>query len=60
MAIVPSLVSLIIVPLLLYIIYLMMVNTILFAPKRAKEKLEKMGPIICNDHQLVLKFFEAY
>lgn len=48
-AIVPGLVSLIIVPLLLYIIYPPTVKSSPDAPKLARQKLEKMGPMSKNE-----------
>ncbi|KAK8936786.1 hypothetical protein KSP39_PZI012222 [Platanthera zijinensis] len=48
-AIVPGLVSLIVVPLLLYFIYPPTVKSSPDAPKLAKEKLEKMGPMTKNE-----------
>ncbi|KAI3461099.1 hypothetical protein Pfo_017762 [Paulownia fortunei] len=48
-AIVPGLVSLIVVPLLLYVIYPPTVKSSPDAPKLAKEKLEKMGPMSKNE-----------
>ncbi|KAL8029352.1 hypothetical protein ABFX02_14G220300 [Erythranthe guttata] len=48
-AIVPGLVSLIVVPLLLYIIYPPTVKSSPDAPKLAKEKLAKMGPMSKNE-----------
>ncbi|KAF3338051.1 dicarboxylate transporter 1 [Carex littledalei] len=48
-AIVPGLVSLLVVPLLLYIIYPPTVKSSPDAPKLAKEKLEKMGPMSKNE-----------
>ncbi|XP_040992515.1 dicarboxylate transporter 1, chloroplastic [Juglans microcarpa x Juglans regia] len=48
-AIVPGLVSLIVVPLLLYVIYPPTVKSSPDAPKLAKEKLEKMGPMTKNE-----------
>ncbi|KAH9741304.1 Dicarboxylate transporter 1 [Citrus sinensis] len=48
-AIVPGLVSLIVVPLLLYIIYPPTVKSSPDAPKLAQEKLEKMGPMSTNE-----------
>lgn len=48
-AIVPGLVSLIVVPFLLYLIYPPTVKTSPDAPKLAKEKLEKMGPMTKNE-----------
>ncbi|KAI0525000.1 hypothetical protein KFK09_004390 [Dendrobium nobile] len=48
-AIVPGLVSLIVVPLLLYLIYPPTVKSSPDAPKLAKEKLEKMGPMTKNE-----------
>ncbi|PWA34638.1 dicarboxylate transporter 1 [Artemisia annua] len=48
-AIVPGLVSLIVVPLILYIIYPPSVKSSPDAPKLAKEKLEKMGPMTKNE-----------
>jgi len=48
-ALVPGLVSLIIVPLLLYLIYPPSVKSSPDAPKLAKEKLEKMGPMTQNE-----------
>ena len=48
-AIVPGLVSLIVVPFLLYLIYPPTVKSSPDAPKLAKEKLEKMGPMTKNE-----------
>ncbi|VFR02771.1 unnamed protein product [Cuscuta campestris] len=48
-AIVPGLVSLVVVPLLLYIIYPPTVKSSPDAPKLAREKLEKMGPMSKNE-----------
>ncbi|KAJ4978477.1 hypothetical protein NE237_009257 [Protea cynaroides] len=48
-AIVPGLVSLFVVPLLLYVIYPPTVKSSPDAPKLAKEKLEKMGPMTKNE-----------
>lgn len=48
-AIVPGLVSLVVVPLLLYIIYPPTVKSSPDAPKLAREKLEKMGPMTKNE-----------
>ncbi|OVA10439.1 Sodium/sulfate symporter [Macleaya cordata] len=48
-AIVPGLVSLIVVPFLLYLIYPPTVKSSPDAPKLAKEKLEKMGPMSKNE-----------
>lgn len=48
-AIVPGLVSLIVVPLLLYIIYPPTVKSSPDAPKLAQERLEKMGPMSTNE-----------
>ncbi|CAI9785745.1 unnamed protein product [Fraxinus pennsylvanica] len=48
-AIVPGLVSLIVVPLLLYVIYPPQVKSSPDAPKLAREKLEKMGPLSKNE-----------
>uniref|UniRef100_A0A803PTQ4 Dicarboxylate transporter 1, chloroplastic n=1 Tax=Cannabis sativa TaxID=3483 RepID=A0A803PTQ4_CANSA len=48
-AIVPGLVSLIVVPFLLYLIYPPTVKSSPDAPKLAKEKLEKMGPMSTNE-----------
>ncbi|KAK4419567.1 Dicarboxylate transporter 1, chloroplastic [Sesamum alatum] len=48
-AIVPGLVSLIVVPFLLYVIYPPTVKSSPDAPKLAKEKLEKMGPMSKNE-----------
>ncbi|XP_057475097.1 dicarboxylate transporter 1, chloroplastic-like [Actinidia eriantha] len=48
-AIVPGLVSLIVVPLLLYVIYPPSVKSSPDAPKLAREKLEKMGPMSQNE-----------
>ncbi|KAL0459201.1 UNVERIFIED_CONTAM: Dicarboxylate transporter 1, chloroplastic [Sesamum latifolium] len=48
-AIVPGLVSLIVVPFLLYIVYPPTVKSSPDAPKLAKEKLEKMGPMSKNE-----------
>ncbi|KAK8595911.1 hypothetical protein V6N12_064418 [Hibiscus sabdariffa] len=48
-AIVPGLVSLLVVPLILYVIYPPTVKTSPDAPRLAKEKLEKMGPMTKNE-----------
>ncbi|KAK8962732.1 hypothetical protein KSP40_PGU014276 [Platanthera guangdongensis] len=48
-AIVPGVVSLMVVPLLLYFIYPPTVKSSPDAPKLAKEKLEKMGPMTKNE-----------
>ncbi|WOL16923.1 dicarboxylate transporter 1, chloroplastic [Canna indica] len=48
-AIVPGIVSLIFVPLLLYLIYPPTVKSSPDAPKLAREKLEKMGPMTKNE-----------
>ncbi|XP_038901458.1 dicarboxylate transporter 1, chloroplastic [Benincasa hispida] len=48
-AIVPGLISLIVVPLLLYVIYPPTVKSSPDAPKLAREKLEKMGPMTKNE-----------
>ncbi|XP_042447728.1 dicarboxylate transporter 1, chloroplastic-like [Zingiber officinale] len=48
-AIVPGLISLIVVPLLLYVIYPPKVKSSPDAPKLAREKLEKMGPMTKNE-----------
>ncbi|KAF8398371.1 hypothetical protein HHK36_017298 [Tetracentron sinense] len=48
-AIVPGLVSLIVVPFLLYLIYPPTVKTSPDAPKLARERLEKMGPMSKNE-----------
>ncbi|WOK92411.1 dicarboxylate transporter 1, chloroplastic [Canna indica] len=48
-AIVPGLVSLLVVPLLLYLIYPPTVKSSPDAPKLAREKLEKMGPMTKNE-----------
>ncbi|KAK8683192.1 hypothetical protein V6N13_039258 [Hibiscus sabdariffa] len=48
-AIVPGLVSLLVVPLILYVIYPPTVKASPDAPKLAKEKLEKMGPMTKNE-----------
>ncbi|XP_031488431.1 dicarboxylate transporter 1, chloroplastic [Nymphaea colorata] len=48
-AIVPGLTSLIVVPLLLYLIYPPTVKSSPDAPKLAREKLEKMGPMTKNE-----------
>ncbi|XP_031259822.1 dicarboxylate transporter 1, chloroplastic-like [Pistacia vera] len=48
-AIVPGLVSLIVVPLLLYVIYPPTVKSSPDAPKLARERLEKMGPMSNNE-----------
>ncbi|OVA19423.1 Sodium/sulfate symporter [Macleaya cordata] len=48
-AIVPGLVSLIVVPLLLHVIYPPSVKSSPDAPKLAREKLEKMGPMSKNE-----------
>ncbi|XP_072978805.1 dicarboxylate transporter 1, chloroplastic [Typha angustifolia] len=48
-AIVPGLVSLVVVPLLLYFIYPPSVKSSPDAPKLAREKLEKMGPMTKNE-----------
>ena len=48
-AIVPGLVSLLVVPLILYLVYPPTVKTSPDAPKLAREKLEKMGPMSSNE-----------
>ncbi|KAA0041412.1 dicarboxylate transporter 1 [Cucumis melo var. makuwa] len=48
-AIVPGLISLIVVPLLLYVVYPPTVKSSPDAPKLAREKLEKMGPMTKNE-----------
>ncbi|KAG6467194.1 dicarboxylate transporter 1, chloroplastic-like [Zingiber officinale] len=48
-AIVPGLISLIVVPLLLYVIYPPTVKSSPDAPKLARQKLEKMGPMTKNE-----------
>ncbi|XP_075506292.1 dicarboxylate transporter 1, chloroplastic-like [Primulina tabacum] len=48
-AIVPGLVSLIVVPMVLYLIYPPTVKSSPDAPKLAKERLEKMGPMTKNE-----------
>ncbi|TYG53816.1 hypothetical protein ES288_D09G139400v1 [Gossypium darwinii] len=48
-AFVPGLVSLLVVPLILYVIYPPTVKTSPDAPKLAREKLEKMGPMSKNE-----------
>jgi len=48
-ALVPGLVSLIVVPLLLYVIYPPTVKSSPDAPKLAREKLQKMGPMTKNE-----------
>ncbi|KVI00213.1 dicarboxylate transporter 1, chloroplastic-like [Cynara cardunculus var. scolymus] len=48
-AIVPGIISLIVVPLVLYIIYPPSVKSSPDAPKLAKERLEKMGPMTKNE-----------
>ncbi|GER46051.1 dicarboxylate transporter 1 [Striga asiatica] len=48
-AIVPGLVSLVVVPLLLYVIYPPTVKSSPDAPKLARERLEKMGPMSKNE-----------
>ncbi|GMJ07094.1 dicarboxylate transporter 1 [Hibiscus trionum] len=48
-AIVPGLVSLLVVPLILYVIYPPTVKASPDAPRLAKEKLEKMGPMTKNE-----------
>ncbi|KAG6570393.1 Dicarboxylate transporter 1, chloroplastic [Cucurbita argyrosperma subsp. argyrosperma] len=48
-AIVPGLISLIVVPLLLYVIYPPTVKSSPDAPKLAREKLDKMGPMTKNE-----------
>lgn len=48
-AIVPGLVSLLVVPMLLYIIYPPTIKSSPDAPKLAREKLEKMGPMSKNE-----------
>ncbi|RWV77880.1 hypothetical protein GW17_00061234 [Ensete ventricosum] len=48
-AIVPGLVSLVVVPLLLYLIYPPTVKSSPDAPKLAREKLERMGPMTKNE-----------
>ncbi|KAL5729356.1 dityrosine synthesis enzyme [Ranunculus cassubicifolius] len=53
-AIVPGLVSLIVVPFLLYIIYPPSVKSSPDAPKLARERLEKMGPMTKNETIMVV------
>lgn len=48
-AFVPGLVSLLVVPLILYVIYPPTVKTSPDAPKLARERLEKMGPMSKNE-----------
>jgi anion transporter len=48
-AIVPGLISLIVVPLILYLIYPPTVKSSPDAPKLARKKLEKMGPMTTNE-----------
>ncbi|XP_021772068.1 dicarboxylate transporter 1, chloroplastic [Chenopodium quinoa] len=48
-AFVPGLVSLIVVPLLLYVVYPPEIKTSPDAPRLAKEKLDKMGPMTKNE-----------
>nr|WMQ58783.1 dicarboxylate transporter 1 [Lilium hybrid cultivar] len=48
-AVVPGLVSLVVVPLLLYVVYPPMVKSSPNAPKLAREKLEMMGPMNRNE-----------
>ncbi|CAK7331022.1 unnamed protein product [Dovyalis caffra] len=48
-AIVPGLVSLIVVPLILYLVYPPTVKSSPDAPKLARERLEKMGPMTTNE-----------
>ncbi|THU71635.1 hypothetical protein C4D60_Mb04t03530 [Musa balbisiana] len=48
-AVVPGVVSLVVVPLLLYLIYPPTVKSSPDAPKLAREKLEKMGPMTKNE-----------
>lgn len=48
-AFVPGLVSLLVVPLLLYVIYPPTVKSSPDAPKLARERLEKMGPMSKNE-----------
>lgn len=48
-AIVPGLISLIVVPFLLYLVYPPEIKTSPDAPKLAREKLEMMGPMSKNE-----------
>ncbi|KAJ8460542.1 hypothetical protein OPV22_033468 [Ensete ventricosum] len=56
-AFVPGLVSLVVVPLLLYLIYPPTVKSSPDAPKLAKEKLQKMGPMTKNEIIMAVTLF---
>ncbi|MCI03347.1 dicarboxylate transporter 1 chloroplastic-like, partial [Trifolium medium] len=56
-AIVPGLVSLILVPLILYVIYPPTLKSSPDAPKLAREKLEKMGPMTSNEKIMTATLF---
>lgn len=56
-AIVPGLVSLVLVPLILYIIYPPTLKSSPDAPKLAREKLEKMGPMTTNEKIMTATLF---
>ncbi|XP_061350236.1 dicarboxylate transporter 1, chloroplastic [Gastrolobium bilobum] len=56
-AIVPGLVSLVLVPLILYIIYPPTLKNSPDAPKLAREKLEKMGPMSANEKIMTATLF---
>ncbi|CAJ2678936.1 unnamed protein product [Trifolium pratense] len=56
-AIVPGLVSLILVPLILYVIYPPTLKSSPDAPKLAREKLEKMGPMTGNEKIMTATLF---
>jgi anion transporter len=56
-AIVPGLVSLILVPLILYVIYPPTLKSSPDAPKLAREKMEKMGPMTSNEKIMTATLF---
>lgn len=56
-AIVPGLVSLVLVPLILYVIYPPTLKSSPDAPKLAREKLEKMGPMTTNEKIMTATLF---
>lgn len=56
-AIVPGLASLVLVPLILYVIYPPTLKSSPDAPKLAKEKLEKMGPMTTNEKIMTATLF---
>jgi len=56
-AIVPGLASLVLVPLILYVIYPPTLKSSPDAPKLAREKLEKMGPMTTNEKIMTATLF---